>query len=549
MVDVGANIGDSALQVLAKVDARVLCVEGDTYWLDYLHRNVDGDPRIRVVPALVLPEASDQLAAVRRNGTTHFVEGGDGQDSAAGLAPRELRERAAGLGRVRLVKSDTDGYDVRIVPAMAAAWQDEHPVLFFEYDPALTRAVGDDAPDPGVVGARRARLRPRRRLGQLRQRARHHAAGRRGRSGPACSTSTSPSAATTTGTSPSSTATTSRCALRSTRSWVAARSAPGTREARDAMSDALAEEQSDAHHRRRRDLGLRRAGATGAVVRLLSVLIALVTVRISVDALGTVQFGVAATLATITALRRVRRPRHRTGTADQAGDRARPRRRRRDARARLVRLDDVARSRRAVAVIGARPHRRAAVDDAARVLPRSARPRSTSRCSSSSSCTALAIPAAIGQRVQIGLQRGAQVSVWMLGTSVAMLAAVAAARRDRRAAVGVRARDRRCTRSSSRSRRRCSCSGAPTCTCDPSRRFVTRAKVRELLGVSGLFLALSIAVAVSYQTDALVVSAVLGASSAAVFAVTLRMFTTLTGLFGGLTQQMWPALAEALARR
>src|SRR6478609_8505601 len=57
MVDVGANVGDSALQVLAKVDARVLCVEGDEYWLDYLHRNVDGEPRVRIVPALVLPDA------------------------------------------------------------------------------------------------------------------------------------------------------------------------------------------------------------------------------------------------------------------------------------------------------------------------------------------------------------------------------------------------------------------------------------------------------------------------------------------------------------
>ena len=46
MVDVGANVGDSALQVLAKVDARVLCVEGDRYWLDYLHRNVDSEPRV-----------------------------------------------------------------------------------------------------------------------------------------------------------------------------------------------------------------------------------------------------------------------------------------------------------------------------------------------------------------------------------------------------------------------------------------------------------------------------------------------------------------------
>src|SRR5690242_14860117 len=36
VVDVGANIGDTALQVLHRVDARVLCVEGDPHWLTWL---------------------------------------------------------------------------------------------------------------------------------------------------------------------------------------------------------------------------------------------------------------------------------------------------------------------------------------------------------------------------------------------------------------------------------------------------------------------------------------------------------------------------------
>jgi len=148
MIDVGANVGDSALQVLDKVDARVLCVEGDEYWLRYLHRNVDAEPRIRVVPALLLPDdPTEEVSAVRRNGTTHFVAGGGGLDAAEGMSPSALRSRGSDLGTVRLVKSDTDGYDARLVPAMAREWTDAHPVLFLEFDPALTRQVGDNDPD------------------------------------------------------------------------------------------------------------------------------------------------------------------------------------------------------------------------------------------------------------------------------------------------------------------------------------------------------------------------------------------------------------------
>jgi hypothetical protein len=43
-----------------------------------------------------------------------------------------------------LVKSDTDGHDVVLVPAVASAWADLKPVLFFEYDPHYTRLTGAD---------------------------------------------------------------------------------------------------------------------------------------------------------------------------------------------------------------------------------------------------------------------------------------------------------------------------------------------------------------------------------------------------------------------
>src|SRR4051794_24603475 len=59
---------------------------------------------------------------------------------------------------------------------------------------------------------------------------------------------------------------------------------------------------ADTEHHARRDRGLLTAGAAGAGVRLVSVVLALVTVSVSVHALGNVLYGVAATLATITGL-------------------------------------------------------------------------------------------------------------------------------------------------------------------------------------------------------------------------------------------------------
>jgi FkbM family methyltransferase len=155
VLDIGANVGDSAVQILNAADGQVLCIEADKAYLDFLHRNVDRDPRVTVVEALLTVDGGDGgTTAVRSGGTTRFVEGATG-DAMPTVSPTSLRTDHPAFDRLRLVKSDTDGYDVDLVPAVAEAWQDVHPVLFFEYDPYLTRLADRD---PEAVWARLAGL-------------------------------------------------------------------------------------------------------------------------------------------------------------------------------------------------------------------------------------------------------------------------------------------------------------------------------------------------------------------------------------------------------
>jgi FkbM family methyltransferase len=145
VVDVGANVGDSALQILDATDARVVCVEADEYYLDFLRINVGAEPCCRIEPALLTPDeaATARVSPVRRGGTTRFVS-----DEPAGelarVTPTALRARHPWTERLRLLKSDTDGYDVVLVPALARAFGDLAPVLFFEYDPRLSRLAGNE---------------------------------------------------------------------------------------------------------------------------------------------------------------------------------------------------------------------------------------------------------------------------------------------------------------------------------------------------------------------------------------------------------------------
>ncbi|WP_141681176.1 FkbM family methyltransferase [Mycobacterium malmoense] len=147
VVDIGANIGDSAAQILAKVDARVLCVEADPEYLPYLQRNLGSDHRCVIEFGLLVADTADAsgLGAVRKGGTTRFAQNGAG-GAAGTLVVAQLPDRHPELPPIRLVKSDTDGYDTTLIPPLAHAYAAFHPVLFFEYDPDLTRKAGKPEP-------------------------------------------------------------------------------------------------------------------------------------------------------------------------------------------------------------------------------------------------------------------------------------------------------------------------------------------------------------------------------------------------------------------
>lgn len=146
VVDVGANIGDSLLPILHRVDARVLAVEPDPKYLPFLYHNIEGDSRVTVEPSLVAVPDQEVRAPVRIGGTTTFV-GEPDAGSIPTVRPEELITRHPEFAATRLIKSDTDGFDVQLVPALARAFSASIPVLFFEYDHRASTAAGNDAMD------------------------------------------------------------------------------------------------------------------------------------------------------------------------------------------------------------------------------------------------------------------------------------------------------------------------------------------------------------------------------------------------------------------
>lgn len=132
VVDVGANVGDTAAIVRAYSDVPVLCVEGDGVFFELLERNVAQLADVELEHAFVdAPEAG----RVERGRGTARVRAGDSQLRAKPLAA--ILAEHPRFAEPALLKLDTDGMDVPILTANLDLLGRVRPVLFFEYDPHL----------------------------------------------------------------------------------------------------------------------------------------------------------------------------------------------------------------------------------------------------------------------------------------------------------------------------------------------------------------------------------------------------------------------------
>ena len=132
VVDVGANVGDTAATIRAETDVPVLCVEGDDWFFSLLERNAPRLGDVELEPAFV--SAPERGRVERENGTARVLPGDEDLPTKS-LA--EVLEEHPRFERPALVKLDTDGFDVPIVLESLDVLVDRKPVLFFEYDPHL----------------------------------------------------------------------------------------------------------------------------------------------------------------------------------------------------------------------------------------------------------------------------------------------------------------------------------------------------------------------------------------------------------------------------
>ncbi len=142
VIDVGANVGDSAAIVQHRIQAPILCIEGNPKFLPLLDKNSKNLHDITIEASFV-GETVTKVKPVNQLGTAYLEE------DVTGLAIATISsviEKHPAFANAKLLKIDTDGFDNKIIRGAATFLRQSKASIFFEYDPFYLAKQNENGP-------------------------------------------------------------------------------------------------------------------------------------------------------------------------------------------------------------------------------------------------------------------------------------------------------------------------------------------------------------------------------------------------------------------
>jgi len=138
IIDIGANIGDTASLISEKVDgASILCIEGDKKFLPFLYDNVLS---IKNNTVIIEPKycvdtlVNNKFNVENKNGTAHLLISGSNTIENINTLDNILNEHLL-FKNTNILKIDTDGFEIIVLNGSKELLRNKHPIIFFEFTP------------------------------------------------------------------------------------------------------------------------------------------------------------------------------------------------------------------------------------------------------------------------------------------------------------------------------------------------------------------------------------------------------------------------------
>jgi FkbM family methyltransferase len=143
MFDVGANIGDTVALVRTQCKCKIVCIEGDSKYFELLKLNTAQFDGVEIYNYFLGEENKTISGTTEKDvGTLKIVDSATDKIELRTLD--EFIDKNGPFSCAKLLKIDTDGYDLKIMRGAFNYINRTKPVLFFEYDKLFLSQQDDD---------------------------------------------------------------------------------------------------------------------------------------------------------------------------------------------------------------------------------------------------------------------------------------------------------------------------------------------------------------------------------------------------------------------
>ncbi len=145
VLDVGANVGDSVAVVRSYVKIPVVCLEGDAFYFKLLLENMENFKSMYAYCYFIGDKNENIVGETEKNaGTLRLSPYVKGKLLSFITLDRFMRINPQ-FKRAKLLKIDTDGYDLKVIKGGLGYIAKTKPIIFLEYDSYFLSKVGDKA--------------------------------------------------------------------------------------------------------------------------------------------------------------------------------------------------------------------------------------------------------------------------------------------------------------------------------------------------------------------------------------------------------------------
>ena len=147
VVDIGANVGDTACIIKTAEEVPILCIEGDEYIFGFLQKNIAQFQNV-TARKLFLGETTKEIrASFEKSGWNLTLNPDETSTQAVNLTSfDDFIVTEPEWQTSKLVKIDAEGFDCPIIRGATNFLRDVHPVIHFEYNRENMHAIGE----PGI---------------------------------------------------------------------------------------------------------------------------------------------------------------------------------------------------------------------------------------------------------------------------------------------------------------------------------------------------------------------------------------------------------------